>query len=92
MEINAITLGKSCCPKPKSIMFEGKKAALNTSLNSRQLAQKVLDELEHLHSDINMITFSNAIDARIRVAKEAKERLGGLKQFFAALTARSLKR
>ena len=94
MNVNTISLAADCCPKPQAASFGSKaKAAGTCSVKAAStVAQKGLEELELLYKDINMMTFSNAIDSRIRIAKDAKNRLGELGKLLASLSLRSIKK
>ena len=55
------------------------------SRSIKETIPSALETIAEVKSNINKITFENAIDYRMRIAKEAKAQLEGLKQIISRL-------
>ena len=92
MQVNSISYAANC---GKSINFgdKGSGNIIERVIDGQNARQKTIKEtiptametIEKLKGDINRITFENAIDYRMRIAKEAKAKLEGLKQIISRL-------
>lgn len=96
MQINSVNFGTSRCPKPCSNTSFGDKGSGTVIENiidrqnarTRSIKETIptaLETIEKLNTDINRITYETAIDYRMRIAKEAKEKLEVLKQIISRL-------
>lgn len=78
MQINSVQYGVNYGSMSKNASFGNKVSSLDIKKTGAQdILAKRIDEIK---SNVNRITFENAVDFRMRIAKEIKGQLDSLKK------------